>query len=319
MSVRIDHRSHADRGLELLPTEKIGKANHMTNSEHVEYKVARNQAIKAHNQQAIENDPSILIKKLSQEIEVITSDDIANEVAKNFVSTRTKQAVDQESSKSKIINDVIEALKEEHGIFDERQIKQHIFSNYDIEANQFNILCEAVQNHEDLVYLGVGVDGRDTYVSHTQFEKEKSLIEITEQLSKRKSIDILPPQIAEVASKYSLNKSQQASLYHLASNTSLALNVGYAGTGKTHMMAAANELWTRNGIKVVGVAVSGAAAGELETKAGIPSYTVAAFKRAITNGDLSLDRNTIVVMDEMGMTNLYDMHAILSEVEKAKA
>ena len=51
----------------------------------------------------------------------------------------------------------------------------------------------------------------------------------------------------------------------------------------------------------------------------MPACTIQRFLNQIQKGRLVLDEKTVVVMDEMGMTSLDDMHAVLTAVEAAGA
>jgi ATP-dependent exoDNAse (exonuclease V) alpha subunit len=73
-----------------------------------------------------------------------------------------------------------------------------------------------------------------------------------------------------------------------------------AGTGKTHALAAAREIWETDGIRVFGVALAARAAVELESSAGIDSSTIAGFLNDVDRGR-GLPDNSALVVDEAGM------------------
>ena len=89
---------------------------------------------------------------------------------------------------------------------------------------------------------------------------------------------------------------------------------GRAGTGKTTALSAVRKLVEEQGIKLVGVAPS-AAAREL-AGSGIRCETLAALA---TTDYRSLDKKTLVVLDEAGMVSAGDMHSLFQAVEKANA
>ncbi|HMJ36775.1 MAG TPA: MobF family relaxase [Baekduia sp.] len=73
-----------------------------------------------------------------------------------------------------------------------------------------------------------------------------------------------------------------------------------AGTGKTHALAAARELWEANDVRVFGTALSARAALELENLAGIDSATIASVLRDIDQGH-GLASGSVLIVDEAGM------------------
>ena len=90
---------------------------------------------------------------------------------------------------------------------------------------------------------------------------------------------------------------------------------GRAGTGKTTTLRAVHDLASAEGLKLVGVAPSRGAAGELAAT-GIASQTIAALH---TRGYAGLDGRTLLVVDEAGMVGARDMHALLTAADKAGA
>ncbi|WCB92447.1 Dda-like helicase [Baekduia alba] len=73
-----------------------------------------------------------------------------------------------------------------------------------------------------------------------------------------------------------------------------------AGTGKTHALAAARELWEAHDVRVFGTALSARAALELENLAGIDSATIASVLRDIDQGH-DLAEGSVLIVDEAGM------------------
>ncbi|MCW2993816.1 MAG: conjugative relaxase [Conexibacter sp.] len=73
-----------------------------------------------------------------------------------------------------------------------------------------------------------------------------------------------------------------------------------AGTGKTHALAAAREIWEADGIRVFGVALAARAAVELESTAGIDSTTIAGFLDDVEHAR-GLPHGSVLVVDEAGM------------------
>ncbi len=61
--------------------------------------------------------------------------------------------------------------------------------------------------------------------------------------------------------------------------------VGKAGAGKTFALDAAREAWQSSGHRVLGAALSGRAAAELEAGTGIDSYTIHSLLAALDRRD----------------------------------
>lgn len=118
---------------------------------------------------------------------------------------------------------------------------------------------------------------------------------------------------------------------------------GMAGTGKTHTLNVARQVWSKAGFRVVGLALSAAAAANLKKGAEIESETIALrllqlqdgfashhkrqLKRFITGkrtyayrgSPFRLDRKTVVVVDEAGMVGTQQLAELVKHVKKAGA
>ncbi len=88
-------------------------------------------------------------------------------------------------------------------------------------------------------------------------------------------------------------------------------------------MGAAAEAWSDSGIAVRGLAVSAAAAGVLETEAGIPCETIAKFlfehdRSGGPEGRWRLVRNEVVVIDEAAMASSLDLARVVALATEAQ-
>lgn len=98
-----------------------------------------------------------------------------------------------------------------------------------------------------------------------------------------------------------LSHEQCEAINHVLDDKQLSAVVGLAGSGKSTMLAAAKEAWTRQGYRVLGAALSGKAADGLEDASGIASRTLASYETSWNNGFNYLQRGDVLVIDEAGM------------------
>jgi len=118
----------------------------------------------------------------------------------------------------------------------------------------------------------------------------------------------------------SLTPGQAAAVHAIASSpTRVAIVVGVAGSGKTTALDAATTALEQSGHRVLGAATSGQAAKTLGTEADIDSRTVASLLWRLDHGRLSLDRRSVVILDEAAMTTDDDLLRLLTAIEHTGA
>lgn len=125
---------------------------------------------------------------------------------------------------------------------------------------------------------------------------------------------------ATLAAHPLLNAEQAAALRHItAGGGTVRLVSGLAGTGKTTLLDAARDAWERGGRVVVGAALAGKAAQELEEGAHIPSGTIHSRLFALDKGRLALTPKSVVVVDEAGMAGTRVLARLTEHVRRANA
>ncbi len=117
-----------------------------------------------------------------------------------------------------------------------------------------------------------------------------------------------------------LNVEQERMVRRITSSgAGVDVVVGKAGTGKTYSLAAAREAWEAGGYRVVGAALAGRAAEELQAGAGITSWTVAKLLQLASTGREVLSPGTILVLDEAAMVGTRQLTRLLDLADQADA
>ena len=98
-----------------------------------------------------------------------------------------------------------------------------------------------------------------------------------------------------------LDAGQRAALEEMISERRLSLVSGYAGTGKTHVIAAAAEVWRARGYEVLGGAISGRATQGLEGIEGLRALSLAGWEARWSRGVRPEADRFVFILDEAGM------------------
>jgi conjugative relaxase-like TrwC/TraI family protein len=134
----------------------------------------------------------------------------------------------------------------------------------------------------------------------------------------------VPEAVVEAAlrARPSLSADQREMVRRLTTSDDAVLVVrGHAGTGKTSALDACRQVWERSGRTVIGCALSGRAAAELQAGAGIESVTIDRLlldlveyrHEVLPRGD------AVVVVDEAGMVGTRLLARVLTAAEKSDA
>ena len=121
-----------------------------------------------------------------------------------------------------------------------------------------------------------------------------------------------------VETGYPIGEQQRAAVHHLAgTDTSLAVCLGAAGSGKTVALRPVADLYRERGYRVIASALSWRAAVNLGTECGIQPYSLARLFRQVRTGKTVLDDKTVLLLDEAGMLSVREMRTVLDLAERA--
>ena len=207
----------------------------------------------------------------------------------------------------------LHAITNRQSTFTERDIARYVNSRT-VDREQYDVVMGEVKGHEDLVKL-TSEKGGDRYTTKEMLRVERQMYKGVANKSKDTSFGVKEVIVEKAATYYGLSNEQKAAMEYITQEKGISSIVGYAGTGKTHMLGAAREVWDNSGYNVKGATLSGKAAQGLERGAGIESKTVARRLIDWENGRDVLGKKDILVIDEAGMLGTKDVARLVGEVE----
>ncbi len=277
--VRIDHRSYEDQGVNLSPQNKIGVS-----------------ATRAK-------------RELSQG-KPFTPSDRMDEY----------QRITEKNGKAIIADPTIalKLLSGQQSTFSDADIAR-IANRYSIDAEQFVRVYQSILQSPELLSLGRNDRNEMRYTSKEMLQIESDLVANVTSMANENRHEV-PKYLAQKAIKSkTLSESQAEVLNALVHGGDAVAVVGFAGTGKTHLLGAAREVWEGAGYRVRGLALAGRAADGLLQDANIDSRTIASHLLAWKSDRERLDKKDVLVIDEAGMVDSRLLAEVIGFAKQAGA
>lgn len=290
LDIRIDHRSHQERGLELEPTEHMGV--HATQMQRKGMEVDRARL----SEEAAQRNADLIREKPEQVLSIVTNE---------------KSVFDR--------HDVARTLH--RYINDDPQAFQNAFATVMASPALVELQAERADPETGEIELA-------RYSTREMVGIESGMIQSAERLAEarthgvdrrhvERAIGVQDAAIQKSAGDLSagLSDEQRRAIEHITGPERISAVVGFAGAGKSTMLAAAREAWEAEGYTVHGAALSGKAAEGLEESSGIRSRTLASYEYGWQNDRGTLGRGDVFVIDEAGMIGSRQLSRFVNEAE----
>src|SRR5713101_5095947 len=273
--MRIDHRSYQDQGVELEPTSHLGKAvDEMRARGAYTERARRLEEVRERNAHKIEQRPEVVFDNLTRRQSTFTRRDMAREVFRYIdEGDRFRNLMARLEGSVELIR-LASAIKDERGTV----IEPERYTTREMLAVESR-MAERAQEMADTRTHGVGEGTRKAVLERHGY----------------------------------LSAEQQEAVRFITSEKSIEALTGFAGAGKSAAIAAARDTWQAEGYRVLGGALSGIAAENLQRESGVESRTLASWEKAWKEGRERLNRRDLLVIDEAGMVGSRQLERIVSE------
>ncbi len=281
LDIRVDHRSHLDRGLELSPTEHMGVHASQMARRGLDVSRARleEQAAKK-NADLIRRKPEEVLRILTDEKSVFDSHDIARTIHRYINDNDGFQRAFAAVMASP---QIVELLPEQNSKLAKYSTREMITVEHTMAASSLR-MAERNSHRVSANKIDQALDRQDVMLGGS-----------------------------------GLTDEQRTAVRHITSPNQIAAVIGFAGAGKSTMLSAAREAWEAQGYRVHGAALAGKAAEGLTTSSGIAARTLASWEYGWSRGRNELGCNDILVIDEAGMVASRQLARFVAEAEKRGA
>ncbi len=172
--------------------------------------------------------------------------------------------------------------------------------------------------------------GEQRFTTHRMYKQEQSLMRSIEKIQSRSPILVRSRIIADSIQHYGLSEEQGQCLKHLCQSPSgLKVLTGLSGSGKTQVVASLSDALIRAGYRVVTVSNFPQSLSDRiqQTRSLLSSllkekpqhFTVGQLLWRLEQGQISLSRSSVVVIDDAHRLSLPQMSSLMAAVERSKA
>ena len=277
---RVDHRSYAERGIELEPQPKLGK-----NVLEMEQKGRETESVSSQSKTWRFQD---------------------------FIDTQTRNTYRLLKNPELIL----EAASGSQSVFGVRDIQEVVNRYVEDKTLQEKLFHKAMGLKELVLLTETPFEDTSRYTTASFLKVELDLVKRAVELSRTeydRTQDINPHPHAPKESP-NFSEEQTKAVSYLTQGQQLSCIVWYAGAGKTTTLKVAQQLWKAQGFQVRGLAPTGRATQNLE-ESGISSQTLHRFLYQFEQGRYQLNPKTVLVLDEAGMVDIRRMEKFLQAVE----
>ncbi len=308
LEVRIDHRSHAERGLEIEPTQHVGvHATQMERRGKAVSRVRLDEEAARRNAALIREKPEQVLTLITNEKSVFDRRDVARTLHRYINDAEEFQAALAKVMASPVLVELQAEQRDSQG----QVIEQARYSTREMIGIERDMAVSADRM----------VDGRSFGVAGGRVEAALARQDMAIQRAGGGAQGSGGSQSRRngPGGGAGLSEEQRLAIGHVTGPERIAAVVGLAGAGKSTMLAAAREAWEAEGYRVHGAALAGKAAEGLEESAGIVSRTLASWERGWERGFDQLGPLDVFVIDEAGMVGSKQFSRFIQEADRAGA
>lgn len=299
LDVRIDHRSHLERGIEIEPTQHMGVHAFQMDRRGLAVSRARLDEMAARrNAELIRSKPEQILSVITGEKSVFDRHDVARALHRYITDPQSFQ-------------NALAAAMESPALVQLRPEGHDQLARYSTR--------EMVQIEHAMAVTAARMAGARGYGVH-QHHLDRAL-KLQDDTIRARAAASLSGNVEHADKtpaehqRAGLSQQQRSAIHHITGPEQIATVIGLAGTGKSTMLAAARDAWERQGYRVHGAALAGKAAEGLQEASGIASRTLASWEYGWQAGRGLLGRDDVLVIDEAGMVESRQLARLVAEAD----
>ncbi|RWY71376.1 Ti-type conjugative transfer relaxase TraA [Rhizobium sp. WSM1325] len=293
LDIRIDHRSHLEAGITIEPSEHVGvHATQINRQGGAVSRVRISPQSAERNAETIRRRPEEILKLITNEKSVFNRYDIARALHRTI------------NDDPQTFQNAFAAVMASKALVELRPDSSSLRGR-DGEARYSTVEMVAIEGA-----MATATVAMKTRQNHGVFKRNVDAAIAAQD----RSIQAGNPSPGQ-----GLSAEQRQAIEHVTGPAQIAVVIGFAGAGKSTMLAAARQAWEAQGYRVHGAALAGKAAEGLEQSSGISSRTLASWEYSWQADRGRLNARDVFVIDEGGMVGSRQIARFVDEVRRAGA
>ena len=250
--------------------------------------------------------------------------DFTQSVVDRLLDSDIEMRLDPQKELAEAVTRALARLTDHQARFSDTELIRFVAEESQCRGIGLDIVLAEVENlianSPEIVRLGQDDKNTEVLTTYEMLQVEKHMFHSAQLLAKRNQHFIGEKKIDSGLSHIdSLREEQAKAIRHIIGGLDLVLVNGVAGSGKTFMLKVASEIWNQSGFQIVGTSLAAKAAKTLQDETGITSYHIHKLFHEIENDQVTLDEQSILVVDEAGMLGTRQFEKILQLVEMSNS
>lgn len=302
LDIRVDHRSHSERGLEIQPTRHVGvHATQLSRRGLCMPRARIGRGAASRNAALIREKPEQVLALITAEKSVFDRHDVARALDRYIVDAQAFHDAFSAVMASPLL---LEVQPGQNGALARYSTKEMVELEY-------TLVFRALQMRDTLSHA-VGVEN----IAAALAKQDAAIRAGVDASLQRDAVNgqISASEGSRRVAAAGLSEEQRVAVEHITGPEQIAAVIGFAGAGKSTMLAAARDSWESQGFRVHGAALAGKAAEGLTESSGIASRTLASWEYGWAQNRGELSRYDIFVIDEAGMLSSRQLARFVGEV-----
>ncbi|MBL8676332.1 MAG: MobA/MobL family protein, partial [Alphaproteobacteria bacterium] len=276
--VRIDSRSHEDRGSLFLPTAHEGcYAQQLAERGQYSRIVGDNEAVCKKNIEILYQNPAALIQEVASKRTTFTRRHIEEEIVRR---------VGGDAKLFSLLKARVEGLDIPSELILNQENDDIVFEGGQVRNLAAQLTDRLLGDKEVSSEVGENINREQIFTPAAYKKQEEHVVDLADTLHQRSTKEVSEEVVWRAIEKgeaelgNSFSEEQRAAISHLCSGPDIRLLNGKAGTGKTTLLKAVAQAYQEVGYQVMGTTFQGKAVEIMEQEVGIPCKTLDSFLHA---------------------------------------